>query len=579
MIQELIKNTIERALASLGVPEGMVVINLDHPTDIKKGDYSTNVAMALFKSLGASSKSPFELAQKIVGKIHEDLNNIKESPIESVEAAQPGFINFFLTQKFFINTISEILEQNVWYGKNKKLWNKKIIIEHTNFNPYKPVHIGHLVNNATGESLSRVLEFQDVKLTRASYGGDVGMHVAKALWGIMQLKQDFDKNADVKSHVQFIGKAYAYGAEAFDTNKESLKEIQEINKKVYDKSDSSLNELYDWGRKVSFEYFATVYSLLGTRFDVQYWESEIAAEGKEVVLKFLEKGIFEKSEGAIIFPGEKYGLHSRVFITSQGLPTYEGKEVGLTRKKFELHDFDQSVIVTANEQDDYFRVIIEALKHMYPEIGARTKHISHGVLRLTTGKMSSRKGNVITMENLIEEVQAMVTTKMLDKEYTNSERIEIAEKVALAAIKYSILKQSVGKDIIFDPEKSISFEGDSGPYLQYTYVRGKSILAKAKAAGITGKITKEVPGKISLLERKLHVFPEIVERAATDFAPNYIATYLIELAGEFNAYYAKNKIVDEKDALSPYKLALTEATTFVLKNGMYLLGFDAPDKM
>jgi arginyl-tRNA synthetase len=578
MIQETIKNLIERALASLGVPKDMVVINLDHPTDITKGDYSTNVAMALFKSLGATSKSPFELAEKIIGKINEELKGKKESPIEKVEAAQPGFINFFLTPKFFTDTISEILTQHELYGKNKKLWNKKIIIEHTNFNPYKPVHIGHLVNNAIGESLSRLLEYHDVKLTRASYGGDVGMHVAKALWGIMKLKSDFNKEADAKNQVLFIGKAYAYGAEAFDTNKEALKEIQDINKKVYEKSDAELNELYTWGRNVSLEYFATVYKLLGTRFDVQFWESEVADIGKEVVLKYLEQGIFEKSEGAIIFPGEKYGLHSRVFITSQGLPTYEGKEVGLTRKKFELHDFDQSLIITGNEQDDYFRVITEALKHMYPEIGNRTKHIGHGVLRLTTGKMSSRKGNVITMEDLIDEVQAMVTTKMSDKDYSNTERIDIAEKVAIAAIKYSILKQSVGKDVVFDPEKSISFEGDSGPYLQYSYVRSKSILAKAHAAGIKGSLKKSSRTQ-SALERKLHIFPEIVERAATDFAPNYIATYLIDLAGEFNAYYAKNKIVDEKDELSPYKVALTEAVTHVLKNGMHLLGFDVPEKM
>lgn len=579
MIRESIYKTIESALATLGVPKDMVSITLDHPADSKYGDYSTNVAMGLFKHLGATSKSPFELAQHIALKMSEELKSSPHSYIEKVEAVQPGFINFYLTSEFFVDSISEVLENPTWYGKNRKQWNKKIIIEHTNFNPYKPIHIGHLVNNAVGESLSRILEFQDVKLTRASYGGDVGLHVARALWGILQRKQEFNPETDAKTQVEFIGRAYTYGSEVYDTNEKAKAEIQDINKKVYEKSDPEINELYEWGRKVSLEYFTTVYSLLGTRFDHQFWESQVAEEGKTLVLTFLERGVFEKSEGAIIFPGEKYGLHNRVFITSQGLPTYECKEIGLTKKKFELHDFDQSLIITGNEQDDYFKVIIEALKHIYPEIGNRTKHLSHGVLRLTTGKMSSRKGNVITMESLVQDMEMLAQEKMKDKNYSEKDKKEIATKVALAGIKYTILRQSIGRDTIFDPEKSLSFEGDSGPYLQYTYVRGKSILQKAAEEKIEGNTTVAPEADISPLEKSIYKFPEIVERAAADYAPQYIATYLIELAGNFNAYYANNKIVDKKDKASAYKVALTEAVTHILKNGMYLLGFDTPERM
>jgi arginyl-tRNA synthetase len=588
MIQDKIKEVIQKALKALGVPADMVTINLEHPGDAKHGDYSTNVAMALFKQLGATHKTPFELAQKIVTGIQEQIKYSYSAPIHHVEAIQPGFINFYLTKDFFKGTIAEAINMTAWYGKNTRLWNKKVIIEHTNMNPFKPFHIGHLVNNAVGESLSRILEFQDAKLTRASYGGDIGLHVAKTLWGVLKMKDELPEKADARTYVDFLGKAYAAGNTAYEEGEapaasaEALaakQEIKDINKKVFDKSDAHINELYEWGKKQSLEYFAELYQKLGTNVDLHYLESQVADEGLRIVKEYLARGIFKESEGAIIYPGEEKGLHNRVFITSQGLPTYEAKEVGLTRKKFEYSNFDESIIVTANEQDDYFKVVLRAIGDVYPEIAKRTKHLSHGMLRLTTGKMSSRKGNVITGESFLQDIETLALERIKDKEYPEEEKREIASRVALAAIKYTILKQSVGRDIIFDPDKSLSLEGDSGPYLQYTYVRTRSVLEKAQAEGIAVDATALSSDKELPLERMVYKFPEIVARAAQEYAPQYIATYLIELASEFNRYYAETKIIEKGDPESPYRVAITDAIRWTLKNGLYLLGIQAPTRM
>ncbi len=385
-IQSTLQDLIQKACESLGVPKDMALIVLDHPADQKNGDYSTNIAMVLFKSLGASSKSPFDLAEKITTRVENLLKETKHPYIESVRAVHPGFINFQLTKKFFTESLTEILDQTVWYGKTKKLWNKKVIIEYTDPNPFKQFHIGHLMSNAIGEALSRALDFQDAKLTRATYGGDVGLHVAKTIWGVMQIRQEFPQTKDEHVQIAFLGKAYVFGSNAYEDNPEAQKEIKELNKKIFEKSDPEIQEIYDWGRAVSIKHFEEIYRKLGSRFDYHFYESDVAEEGKMIVQAFLDRGVFVLSEGAVIFPGEQHGLHNRVFINSQGLPTYEAKELGLTKRKFELHDYDLSIVITASEQDDYYRVILKTLEFIYPEIARRTKHFSHGMMRFASGR-------------------------------------------------------------------------------------------------------------------------------------------------------------------------------------------------
>jgi arginyl-tRNA synthetase len=549
-------------------------VKLEHPEVISHGDFASNIAMAHAKAL---KMNPRELAEKIV----VEFKKIQPKEVESIDIAGPGFINIKLKDEVFAK---EILAIDEGYGKGTRGKGKRVMVEYTDPNPFKIFHIGHLMANAVGESLSRLVEFSGAEVLRANYYGDVGLHVAKTLWGILKNKEKFPGEKDeLISRIQYLGEMYVLGTEAYDTDENAKKEIVEINKKVFEKSDKEINTFYDLGKKWSLEYFETIYKKLGTKFDYYFPESEVADDGVKTVQEFLQKGVFEKSEGAIVFPGEKHGVHTRVFINSQGLPTYEAKELGLAKKKFKVEPgLSESITITANEQSDYFKVLLKALSLMYPELSPKIVHKSHGILRFAEGKMSSRKGNVIAAETLIGDVEAAVEEKMKDRNFTPDEHAETRQDIAIAALKYAILRQAIGTDIIYDKEKSVSFEGDSGPYLQYATVRAGNVLVKAKEAGIKTKgwfVKIQTPEKVTLLEKLLARFPEVTERARLEYAPHHIITYLTELSAAFNAYYAENQIVDPKKPESPYRVLLTKAFVNVMKNGLWLLGIKVPRRM
>jgi arginyl-tRNA synthetase len=575
-MQNEIKSLINMALENLKI--GVSDIVLEHPEDLKNGDYSTNVALAIAKSI---KRNPRELAEKIVEQI---LRLNVDKNIEKVEVAGAGFINFHLSRKFFAKSVEEILNTADDFGKNDSLSGKKIMVEYTDPNPFKPFHIGHLMTNAIGESLARILEYGGAEVSRANYQGDVGLHVAKAIWGLLQDEKLQDKTGDHNLQSSNIGKAYVLGAESYENDEQAKKEIDEINKKVYTKSDEKINAIYDWGFKVTMEAFEDLYKILGTKFDFYFLESMMAGLGKDIVKENIGK-IFEESDGAIVFKAEKYNeeghpkLHTRVFITSQGLPTYETKELGLTQEKFKTKpDMDLSIVITANEQMDYMRVVAKAISILHPEYKDKMLHITHGMMRFVGGKMSSRKGNVITGESLLNDTRADVLGRMSDRDFSDEEKDQISSDVGVSAIKYSILKQSIGGDIIYDFEKSISFEGDSGPYLQYSYTRANSVLEKAQNENILPDF-ENIGDEIFEVEKMLYKFPEVVLRASQEYEPHYIANYLIEISRAFNSFYGNTLIVNKEDKLSSYKVALTYAFSFVLKNGLHLLGIKAPKKM
>jgi arginyl-tRNA synthetase len=528
--------------------------SVEKPREVSHGDYSTNIALFLSLEL---KKNPIEVAQKIAEKI-------KNSSFEKIEAVKPGFINFYLSKDFFVKDIKEILKDEKDFGKNKNAKNQKVIVEYTDPNILKEFHIGHLMSNAIGESLSRIIEFQGAKVKRMCYQSDVGLGIAKAVWGKM-------KNPKLSWQ-----DAYVFGTQEYE--KDAKAEIISINKKVFERSDKAINNIYDRGKKWSLGYFNEIYKKLGTKFNDIIFESEVANAGKKIVENKMGK-VFEKgANGAIIFKGEKYGLHTRVFINSEGLPTYEAKELALAQEKYKKYKYDQSVVVTGNEINEYFKVLLMAMRQIFPGLAKKTLHIGHGMMRLPEGKMSSRTGNVITFEFLLSEVENLVAEKIATREFLETEKTEVVEKVAVAALKYSILKQSIGSDIIYDAQKSVSFEGDSGPYLQYSYARAVSILKKAKTEKVKISL-KKTPQEIGQLEKMMHYFPEIVEKAGKEYQPHFIAIYLTELAREFNNYYAHNKIVDRADEFSPYKVAITQAFSVIMKNGLWLLGIDALNKM
>jgi len=571
-MEQEIKKLTKDALKNLNIEVSDLV--LEHPEDLKNGDFSTNVALAIAKGV---ERNPRELAEKIVAEMIR-LNVDKN--IEKIEIAGAGFINFYLSREFFSKNIEEILNKANDFGKNNLLEGKKIMVEYTQPNPFKPFHIGHLMSNAIGESISRIVEFSGAETKRANYQGDIGLHVAKAIYGLMKDESLQSKAGDHNLQASNIGKAYVIGANAYEIDESVKKEIDEINKKIYNRSDDKINEIYAWGFNATMEAFEDIYTMLGTKFDFYFLESAMMDLGRDIVKDNMGK-VFEDSDGAVVFKAEKYDpkLHTRVFITSQGLPTYETKELGLTNEKFKTYpEMDLSIVVTASEQLDYMRVVAKAISILHPEFENRMKHITHGMMRLTTGKMGSRKGNAITGESLINEAREAVFEKMKERDFSAEDRDKIVSDVGVAAIKYSVLKQGIGGDIVYDFDKSISFEGDSGPYLQYSYTRANSVLDKAQKENILPDFD-EKPTEIFEVEKLLYKFPEIVLRSVSEYEPHYIANYLIEVARAYNSFYGNNVIVNKEDKNSPYKVALTYAFSFVMKNGLNLLGIEAPRKM
>ena len=511
MIRKAIEEAIKKEFPG-------VTFTVERPREMAHGDYATNAALI-------AKADPHALAAKL-----------KIDGVEKIEVAGK-FINFFLSREALVPKEKEIAQ--IYSGK-------KVMVEYTDPNPFKEFHIGHLMSNAIGESISRLFEATGAKVSRANYQGDVGPHVAKAIWGKMQ-----------KPELAW-GAAYTYGDSQYKEHKD---EIDVLNKKIYDKSDTKINELYDAGRTESLERFEKLYKVLGTKFDYYFFESETAPKGLAIVKAHPD--IFEESEGAVVFKGEQYGLHTRVFITKLGLPTYETKDLGLMELKQEALDADRSITVTANEQKDYFKVVLEAAKHV-PELKSfaeKTQHVSHGMMRFASSKMSSRKGNVITGESLITEL-------------TEAARGRV--DVAVGAVKYAVLRSGSGKDIIFDPDKSLSLEGDSGPYVQYALMRAPALLREAAKAGISAG-EQDKPVEANVLERLLVHFPSVVERAAKELEPHYVTTYITELAAAFNSWYASERVIGGERP--HYGVLLAKAVEQTLAKGLQVLGIPAPEEM
>jgi arginyl-tRNA synthetase len=526
--------------------------------DEQFGDYSTNVAMQLAPKLG---KNPKEIAEALAAKI-------QSLHIAKTDVAGPGFLNITLTDEALVATLHKKPAQP-YKGKT-------VVIEHTDPNPFKEFHIGHAYSNTIGESLGRLYRVAGADVHQVSYHGDKGLHIAKAVWGVQELQSGREQPLEslpISERPAFLGLAYASVSQRYKEDQSIKQEVDDINKKLYDIDKyPDLKKIYEICRKWSFDYFDSIYKRLSVSFERQYFESDTGVEGKKIVEKNIGS-VFEKSDGAIVFKGEKFDLHTRVFINSQGLPTYEAKELGLAFAKERDYHFDEAVVVTANEIDQYFQVLLAALGEIDKSLAQKIKHVSHGVVKLPSGKMSSRTGQVITAVEVLDMLEQAV------KKVAGKDARAIQENV-LGALKYEFLKHRIGGDIIFDINESVSLEGNSGPYLQYAHARARSILAKAKSVQgetfHTFQGTTLETGERSLL-RKIGEYPEVVDKAVSELMPHHVCTYLYELAQKFNSFYEHNRVLD--DPREAVRLQLVQTYADTLKTGLDLLNVPAPKKM
>lgn len=555
-----IEKAITEVLQEMGIETSDFVV--EHPADLSHGDYATNVAMVCAKKLG---KSPREIAEQVMKALEGKIPHV-----DTISIAGPGFINFHLDRTFFAEKVAEVIANPEGWGRNSSLTGEEIIFEYTSPNLFKPLHVGNLVGNIVGESVSRLFEYGGAEVHRANYPSDIGLTVAKGVWGLQKTEGD-------PKDINQIGNAYRVGNDAYENDEEAKKEIESVNRALYAGDNETLNEIRAQGIYTSRTHLTELCRMLGTSFDMEIFESEVGVLGQDTVRAHIGD-VFEESNGAIIYRGEKHGLHTRVFVNSQGLPTYEAKDLGNFLVKQKTYPtWRQYFVVTGNEQSEYFKVLIEALHDLFPDTKEKVlEHIATGFLTLTTGKMSSRKGNVLTGESIIEEVRGEAEKRAEESRAENM--AELTEMVAVGALKYQILRQSVGSNIVFDKERALDLEGDSGPYLMYTHARIVSTEKKAEEVGIHSDI-KKTPAEPYAVEKILYQFSEIVEKAQKERAPHHVVVFLTELASAFNTFYAHEKIADPTDEFAPYKLMLAKAVRTTLKNGLWVLGIKAPEKM
>jgi len=568
-------------IISLMVKEGIITalkqivgekdIHLEIPQKDEFGDYSTNIAMVAFE--GSRSKNPHEYAESIIDQLKT--NTKLSAVVKKMEVASPGFINFWLSKDALIDNLIEIDSQKENYGKSK-LGKKKIIFEFGQPNTHKLPHIGHLFSYVYGNSTSRILEAAGFEIKRANYQGDIGLHVAKCLWAYQKKNPVAPEGLEAK--VKLLQECYQEGSQAYENDEKAKSEIDTVNRAIYSE-DSKISPLWLETRSWSVRYYKEFEARLGITFDRSYFESEVYKEALEIVKK-NSPGVFHESQGAIIFPGSEYGLHDRVFINGAGGPTYEAKDLALAKIKMKECPADKLIVTTASEQNEYFKVLIKALETIDPSFKGRFIHIGFGMVDLKEGKMSSRTGEFIGAIELVNvvvgEIKEILKTR---KDISDEEKEKIAEVVGIGAVKYSFLKNNPLQNMKFDIKESISTEGNSGPYLQYTHARCQSVLAKAGKSKTFKKGTKNIetdPEELSLL-RSLIYFPEILGKAARDYTPNTICEYLHDLAQKYNAFYNKDKIIASEN--EEFRLQITKACAQILANGFDLLGIGAPEKM
>jgi arginyl-tRNA synthetase len=409
------------------------------------------------------------------------------------------------------------------------------------------------------------------------------LHVAKTLWAILfhegndqldaalawpKVQALADKTLEERS--DWLADYYSRGNSAYDNDQNGAKNaINDLNQQIYkiheDNDHSSpLAQIYWACRDWSYDYFEMFYERIGSHFEKYYPESGTVKIGLETVREHIGD-VFSESDGAVVFKGENHGLHTRVFITSQGLPTYETKDIGLLIEKWQDYHFTRSIVITANEQAQYMAVVLKAVEQFAPELAQASLHITHGLVKLQGGlKMSSRLGNVIRANEVLDRTAEANFSLNGKKD----------EAVILGAVKYAFLKQRLGGDIVYDPAESVSLEGNSGPYLQYAYVRAASILSKTESVNNPNDSLQTDERKLLL---KIGQYQEVVTKAVNELLPHYICTYLYELAQTFNQFYEHNRVIgNEREAI---RIQLVRYYAQTLLAGLELLGVPVIDRM
>ena len=532
---------------------GVDVDEIEEPE--KFGDF----AFPCFNLAKKQKKDPKEIAKELAGKL-------KIKFIKKIEAIGL-YINFYIDWSVFAKELLDSINKK--YGS----WNEKetVIMDVFQPNPFKPFHIGHIRNAVLGESIRRILEFCGKKTIAVSYMGDVGTHVSKWLW---YFNKFYNGEIPKENVSKWAGKIYAEATKKVAEKEEYEEEVKEMNKKL-DCKDPEIMKTWKKIRKLSLEDFWKIKKDLDVHLDDSFYESEVEEPGRKIVQQLLKEGKAKISEGAPIADLGKYGLGIFLLLKSDGTALYSTKDLGLAELKRKKYKFDKSIFIVAAEQDLYFKQLFKTMEIFKIPGWDKSVHVSYGLVILKKGKMSSRYGTIILYEDLRDEMIKQVSE--IPKDLSIKDKKDIIKKVAFSAIKFPMLNVENTKTIKFDWKQALDFEGKSGPYLQYSYVRAVNILKKAELKECDASLLKE--GIEIKLIKKIAKFPNIVKESADQYSPHILANYLFELAQTFNSFYQSLPVLKSEDKLKNARLKLVESVKTVLKTGLELLGIAVLEKM
>lgn len=453
------------------------------------------------------------------------------------------------------------------------------MVEYSQPNTHKGFHIGHLRNVCLGASLISILRYAGYEVVSANLINDTGSHVARWLWCY---KNFHSGEEPPEKRGIWLEDIYVEATNRLQEHPEHEKDVKQILQKLEQK-DEEITELWEKSKKWSMEEFLRIYEELEVDFDVYFYDSDLYEEGKEIVHELLELGIAEESEGAVIVDldrqiGTDDIYKTYVALRSDGTALYQTKDFALARRKFEDYGIDRSIYVVASEQKLHFMQVFKTLELAGFEKARKCYHLSYELVMLKGGKMSSRLGNIVFYDDLYQEVFEEALKEVEKREIVQENKEETASIVALGALKFSMLRKDSNKVIVFDPKEAVSFEGQTGAYIQYAHARASRILEKEEP-DVTQiefeELTKEERNLLELLAR----FPDVLEKAAESYKPNIVANSVFDIAKAFNEFYHTCPVLQAEEKTKKARLALVLATRIVLRKGLELLGIKAPERM
>ncbi|OYT36808.1 arginine--tRNA ligase [Candidatus Pacearchaeota archaeon ex4484_71] len=541
---------------------------LEIPKDINLGDF----AFPCFFLAKDLKQSPNEIAIEI----RKNIGNPPEE-FEDIQTSGP-YVNFFIDKKALAkNLLSQIKKEKEKFGAilTKPKDKKTILVEFPSPNTNKPLHLGHLRNMAIGESISRIAEFNGLKVIRANLNNDRGIHICQSMAAYEKYGEGKTPEKLKKKSDHFVGDYYVL----FNEKSKKDKDLEVLSHRMlqkYEEGDKKVLSLWKKMNKWALEGFDETYKRFGIKHDKIYYESKIFQKGKEIILGGVKKGVFEKKEDGSIFIDLGKKLGEKILLRSDGTSVYITQDIYLAKLRFEEYNLENLIYVVGNEQEYHFEVLFKILEILGIGSKSKMKHLSYGMVNLPEGRMKSREGTVVDADDLIKTVQD-IAIKELEKRAKLSKK-ELRERslaISLSAIKYLLLKIDAKKNMMFNPKESINFEGDTGPYIQYSYARASSILSKSKKS--PSFVPKKLGEKEKALVRKISDFPDIVEKSYHSLNPSIIASYAYSLAQLFNEFYHESPVIGSDS--EEFRIALVEGFKQVLGNALFLLGIDVLEEM